>query len=117
LSSFTFIYLFINFPPVHTGQIYGGHEAKAHSRPYMVLLERHTEDGGKKHCGGFLLNKDFVMTAAHCQGDSGGPLVCEDGKAYGLVSASHKTNPDGPEIYFFSCLLSRCWKRLDDISL
>ncbi|XP_018546314.1 granzyme E [Lates calcarifer] len=209
---------------VHTGQIYGGHEAKAHSRPYMVLLERHTEDGGKKHCGGFLLNKDFVMTAAHCQaksfkallgvhgvrnsngiqhisveeafphkdynetefindimllklsskvhfnnnvrpialadqgdgslpnscsvsgwgrndrntkymslklmevnvtlsdsqwchekkvycsegeagpgeGDSGGPLVCEDGKAYGLVSASGKTNPDGPEIYCYT---------------
>ncbi|XP_050933440.1 granzyme B isoform X2 [Lates calcarifer] len=55
---------------VHTGQIYGGHEAKAHSRPYMVLLEQHTEDGGKKHCDGFLLTEDFVMTAAHCQAKS-----------------------------------------------
>uniref|UniRef100_A0A4W6DB74 trypsin n=2 Tax=Lates calcarifer TaxID=8187 RepID=A0A4W6DB74_LATCA len=209
---------------VHTGQIYGGHEAKAHSRPYMVLLEQHTEDGGKKHCDGFLLTEDFVMTAAHCQaksytallgvhnvrdsngiqrisvkdtfphkdynetelindimilklsskanvsntvrpialadqgngslpkscsvsgwgrndrnskymslklmevsvtltdnelcrgkkiycsegeagpgeGDSGGPLVCEDGKAYGVVSSSHKTNPDGPYVYSYT---------------
>uniref|UniRef100_A0A4W6DBM1 trypsin n=1 Tax=Lates calcarifer TaxID=8187 RepID=A0A4W6DBM1_LATCA len=55
---------------VHTGQIFGGHEAVPHSRPYMVLLEQHTEDGGKSHCGGFLLNEDFVMTAAHCQAKS-----------------------------------------------
>ncbi|XP_050933437.1 granzyme E isoform X12 [Lates calcarifer] len=47
--------------------VYGGHEAVAHSRPYMVLLEL---DGGKKHCGGFLLNEDFVMTAASCQAKS-----------------------------------------------
>ncbi|XP_050933442.1 granzyme B(G,H) isoform X4 [Lates calcarifer] len=209
---------------VHTGQIYGGHEAVAHSRPYMVLLERHMQNGETYYCGGFLLNEDFVMTAAHCQaksftallgvhnvhnsngihrisvedmfphkdynateltndimllklsskahfsntvrpialadrddgslpklcsvsgwgrndrnskymslklmevnvtlihsqwcreknvycskgeagpgeGDSGGPLVCEDGKAYGLVSASHKTNPDGLFVYSYT---------------
>ncbi|XP_040897057.1 granzyme G [Toxotes jaculatrix] len=55
---------------VHTGQIYGGHEVVPHSRPYMVLLEQHMEDGSKKHCGGFLLNEDFVMTAAHCKAKS-----------------------------------------------
>ncbi|XP_049443297.1 granzyme G-like [Epinephelus fuscoguttatus] len=55
---------------VHTGKIIGGHEAVPHSRPYMVLLERHIQDGKKKYCGGFLLNEDFVMTAAHCQGRS-----------------------------------------------
>uniref|UniRef100_A0A4W6C357 trypsin n=1 Tax=Lates calcarifer TaxID=8187 RepID=A0A4W6C357_LATCA len=205
------------------GQIYGGHEAKPHSRPYMVLLERHMQNGQTYYCGGFLLNKDFVMTAAHCQaksvsytallgvhnahncagvqripvkaafphkdyneteytndimllklsskahfnnnvsrialadqsngslpkscsvsgwgrndrnskhmpltlmevnvtlidnelyvhlcnitlnkhtfGDSGGPLVCEDGKVYGVVSASCKTNPDGPYVYSYA---------------
>ncbi|XP_051979690.1 transmembrane protease serine 9-like [Xyrauchen texanus] len=42
--------------------IVNGTEAKPHSRPYMVSLqynEKHT-------CGGFLLSKEFVMTAAHC---------------------------------------------------
>ncbi|XP_040897053.1 granzyme E-like isoform X1 [Toxotes jaculatrix] len=55
---------------VHAGEIYGGHKAAPHSRPYMVLLELHLEDGSKGHCGGFLLNEDFVMTAAHCQAKS-----------------------------------------------
>uniref|UniRef100_A0A4W6C4Y0 Peptidase S1 domain-containing protein n=1 Tax=Lates calcarifer TaxID=8187 RepID=A0A4W6C4Y0_LATCA len=161
-------------PPIHTGQIYGGHEAVAHSRPYMVLLERHMQNGETYYCDGFLLTEDFVMTAAHCQakslsskanfsnnvrpialadrddgslpkscsvsgwgrnnrsskymsltlmevnvtlidnelnhctlcmhfqGDSGGPLVCEDGKAYGVVSSSHKTNPDGLYVYSYT---------------
>uniref|UniRef100_A0A8C4FAL0 trypsin n=1 Tax=Dicentrarchus labrax TaxID=13489 RepID=A0A8C4FAL0_DICLA len=52
---------------VHTGEIIGGHEAVPHSRPYMVLLKRHMQDGKTLWCGGFLLNEDFVMTAAHCQ--------------------------------------------------
>ncbi|XP_040897052.1 granzyme B-like isoform X2 [Toxotes jaculatrix] len=55
---------------VHSGEIYGGHEAVPHSRPYMVLLELHMEDRSKGYCGGFLLNEDFVMTAAHCQAKS-----------------------------------------------
>ncbi|XP_017262632.1 mast cell protease 1A isoform X2 [Kryptolebias marmoratus] len=54
----------------HTGKIIGGHEAKPHSRPYMVLLEMKTYRNETKHCGGFLLSEDFVMTAAHCQAKS-----------------------------------------------
>ncbi|KAM7410201.1 hypothetical protein PAMA_001581 [Pampus argenteus] len=55
---------------VHTVEIIGGHEAVPHSRPYMVILERTMQDGEKKNCDGFLLNEDFVMTAAHCQAES-----------------------------------------------
>ncbi|XP_039668354.1 granzyme B(G,H)-like [Perca fluviatilis] len=47
-----------------------GHEAVPHSRPYMVLLEQYMQNGKTTHCGGFLLNEDFVMTAAHCQARS-----------------------------------------------
>ncbi|XP_023265444.1 granzyme B(G,H)-like [Seriola lalandi dorsalis] len=52
------------------GKISGGHEAVPHSRPYMVIVEQHMEDGKPKYCDGFLLNEDFVMTAAHCQAKS-----------------------------------------------
>ncbi|XP_029988496.1 granzyme B(G,H)-like [Sphaeramia orbicularis] len=52
---------------VHTEAIYGGREAVPHSRPYMVLLERMMPNGETKYCGGFLLNEDFVMTAAYCE--------------------------------------------------
>lgn len=54
---------------VHTGEIIGGHEAVAHSRPYMVLLELHKPGGQKAHCDGFLVNEHFVVTAAHCQAE------------------------------------------------
>ncbi|XP_072244816.1 granzyme G-like [Leuresthes tenuis] len=55
---------------VHTGEIFGGHEVVPHSRPYMVLLECITHNYRTKHCGGILLSKDFVMTAAHCKAKS-----------------------------------------------
>ncbi|KAM6938607.1 granzyme B(G,H) [Lycodopsis pacificus] len=58
--------------PVHAGEIINGHEAVPHSRPYMVLLYMYKDKDKSKltHCGGFLLNEDFVMTAAHCEAES-----------------------------------------------
>ncbi|XP_042077045.1 granzyme B-like [Haplochromis burtoni] len=50
--------------------IIGGHEAVPHSRPYMVLLQMNSAAGHIRHCAGFLLNEDFVITAAHCQAES-----------------------------------------------
>ncbi|XP_059197585.1 mast cell protease 8-like isoform X2 [Centropristis striata] len=61
------ILVLMNDGQVQTGEIIGGGEAAPHSRPYMVLLERYLQNNKKAHCGGFLLNEDIVMTAAHCQ--------------------------------------------------
>ncbi|XP_067252998.1 complement factor D-like [Chanodichthys erythropterus] len=42
--------------------IVNGTEAKPHSRPYMVSLQKNREH----ICGGFLISDQFVLTAAHC---------------------------------------------------
>ncbi|XP_053313930.1 granzyme A-like [Spea bombifrons] len=42
-------------------EIFGGNEAKPHSRPYMVLLKN------PGFCGGTLIRPNWVLTAAHCK--------------------------------------------------
>ncbi|XP_049624915.1 granzyme B-like [Suncus etruscus] len=51
------------------GEIVGGHEAKPHSRPYMAFLQIFDENSDEIGiCGGFLIQSDVVLTAAHCNG-------------------------------------------------
>lgn len=44
------------------GRILGGKEAQAHARPYMASVQVN----GSHLCGGFLMNEQWVMSAAHC---------------------------------------------------
>ncbi|XP_054982908.1 complement factor D isoform X2 [Sorex araneus] len=53
------------FPPPAAqprGRILGGSEAQAHARPYMASVQVN----GSHQCGGFLMNEQWVMSAAHC---------------------------------------------------
>lgn len=43
--------------------IIGGHKVKNHSRPYMGFLENEYRE---VLCDGFLIQPEWVMTAAHC---------------------------------------------------
>ncbi|XP_056615623.1 serine protease 57-like [Triplophysa dalaica] len=45
--------------------IVNGTEARPHSRPYMVSIQK----DGRHVCGGFLISSQFVLTAAHCKSD------------------------------------------------
>uniref|UniRef100_A0A1L8DQN6 Putative trypsin-like serine protease n=1 Tax=Nyssomyia neivai TaxID=330878 RepID=A0A1L8DQN6_9DIPT len=47
------------------GRIVGGQYADRHQFPYQVALFLHFADG-TGFCGGSLLSKNYVMTAAHC---------------------------------------------------
>ncbi|XP_034354184.1 mast cell protease 4-like [Arvicanthis niloticus] len=51
-----------------TEEIIGGVEAKPHSYPYMAHLEIIRYSGRQDSCGGFLVTRQFVLTAAHCKG-------------------------------------------------
>ncbi|XP_065270668.1 cathepsin G-like [Emys orbicularis] len=51
-----------------SGEIIGGQEAQPHSRPYMAYLDIQSGDKRFRY-GGFLVSKNFVLTATHCNGD------------------------------------------------
>ncbi|XP_032891460.1 chymotrypsin-like elastase family member 2A [Amblyraja radiata] len=53
----------------HGDEIVGGHDVVPHSRPYMASLQMF--DGWNRQyvhdCGGVLINRKWVLTAAHCE--------------------------------------------------
>ncbi|XP_062946978.1 chymase-like [Cynocephalus volans] len=64
------VLLFLLCSRADAGEIIGGTECKPHSRPYMAYLVILTSQNHRKNCGGFLIRRNFVLTAAHCSGRS-----------------------------------------------
>ncbi|XP_063130614.1 mast cell protease 8-like 2 isoform X3 [Rattus norvegicus] len=67
---FLFLFFLVAVLPVNTegGEIIWGTESKPHSRPYMAFIKFYDSNSEPQSCGGFLVAKDIVMTAAHCNG-------------------------------------------------
>ncbi|XP_018332116.1 brachyurin-like isoform X2 [Agrilus planipennis] len=56
------------FPPPEDIRIVGGNEAVPNTFPYQVALTR-TNDESYLFCGGSLITRRYVLTAAHCLND------------------------------------------------
>ncbi|KAG8505746.1 Granzyme-like protein 2 [Galemys pyrenaicus] len=95
-----------------SGEIYGGKEAKPHSRPYMALVRFYDDKGGKHRCGGFLVRDDFVMTAAHCNGSN---MTVRLGAHN--ISHSENTQQDIPVLTAFPHQGYDAKKHINDIML
>ncbi|XP_058051854.1 kallikrein-14-like [Ahaetulla prasina] len=52
-------------------RIIGGQECPKHAQPFQVILSNGKKNEPDVQCGGVLIDKDWVLTAAHCdqQGD------------------------------------------------
>lgn len=55
--------------PISQQKIFGGNKTGVFDFPWMALIAYQTKNGPDFRCGGSLINKRYVLTAAHCVTD------------------------------------------------
>ncbi|KAL0993622.1 hypothetical protein UPYG_G00110690 [Umbra pygmaea] len=82
------------FVPKAQSSIAGGEEAPRGSWPWMAYVKSITEGGNSFACGGSLITKDWVLTAAHCV-DPEEDVILEQSRVYlGVHSIKELDDPD-----------------------
>lgn len=64
--------------PVEGERIFGGNRTRLFEMPWMVLISYDSARGTKLSCGGTLITKWYVLTAAHCVSFLGSSLKLKD---------------------------------------
>jgi len=83
--------------------IVGGEDTRIGEFPFVVLLgkpSRRNPDKNFWFCGGTLINKWYVLTAAHCA-DRGDPTLVRVGE-WKVVDADVPTNTTGGKCYYYN---------------
>merc|ERR1712083_939694 len=93
-----------NCAPVSSSdRIVGGKEVNPKFKlPYQVLVSPCNSNGGCMMCGGTILNKRYVVTAAHCLYDGSNQLTVKGGAKFRVMVGEHdhcKHNEAGGKSY------------------
>merc|ERR1712013_972538 len=77
-------------PVSSSDRIVGGKEVNPKFKlPYQVLVSPCNSNGGCMMCGGTILNKRYVVTAAHCLYDGSNQLTVKGGAKFRVMVGEH----------------------------